>query len=207
MHKLIPFASLTALTIGVLTVMTVAGAFDDDDPQTGGEGLSAVCAEGFEDCEDTIVVTDGDGDDDDGGLPTGSRNDLTQTCAADRLGVHRAAPRNTPQGQPTIRCTVLTPIPSSRAILHLPLPATRAASTQRARGSVISRICSSPFTPPSSPVMGSGLGLLFPRGSSTTLADVLWRAMRPTEGLYSRCSFPYWPMRPEQRSDVKCQQL
>ncbi len=82
MQKLIPFGSLAALIIGVFVVMTVAGAFDDDDPQTGGEGLSAVCAEGFEDCEDTIVVTDGDGDDDDGGLPTGSRDDLTQTCLA-----------------------------------------------------------------------------------------------------------------------------
>lgn len=79
MHKLIPFASLTALTIGVLAVMTVAGAFDDDDPQASGEGLSAVCAEGVEDCVDTIVVSDGDDGGD--GLPTGYRDDLTQTCA------------------------------------------------------------------------------------------------------------------------------
>ncbi len=82
MHKLIPFGSLAALIIGVFVVMTVAGAFDDDDPQASNEGLSAVCAEGFEDCEDTIVVNDGDGDDDDDGLTTGSRDDLAQTCAA-----------------------------------------------------------------------------------------------------------------------------
>ena len=82
MDRLIPFASLAALTIGVLTVMTVAGAFDDDDSQAAGsEGLSAVCAEGFEDCEDTIVVNDGEGDDA-GDLPTGSRDDLTETCLA-----------------------------------------------------------------------------------------------------------------------------
>lgn len=82
MARLIPFASLAALTISVLAVMTVAGAFDDDDtPAAGSEGLSAVCAEGFEDCEDTIVVNDGEGDDA-GDLPTGSRDDLTETCPA-----------------------------------------------------------------------------------------------------------------------------
>ena len=86
MHKLIPFGSLFALVIGVFAVMTVAGVFDDDDPQAGGdaggEGISAVCAEGFEDCTDTIVVNGGDGDDDDAsGLPPASRDDLTQTCA------------------------------------------------------------------------------------------------------------------------------
>jgi hypothetical protein len=76
MQKLIPFASLFALVIGVFTVMTVAGAFDDDDPQAGGEGVSAVCAEGFEDCNDTIVVDDGDSGDE------GDRDDLTDTCLA-----------------------------------------------------------------------------------------------------------------------------
>ncbi len=81
MHKLIPFGSLAALIIGVFVVMTVAGAFDDDDPQAGSEGLSAVCAEGFEDCEDTIVVNDGVSDDA-AGPPTGSRDDLTETCLA-----------------------------------------------------------------------------------------------------------------------------
>ena len=87
MQKLIPFASLFALVIGVFTVMTVAGAFDDDDPQAAGdiagsEGVSAVCAEGFEDCNDTIVVNDGDSDDE-ADLPTGDRDDLTETCLAD----------------------------------------------------------------------------------------------------------------------------
>ena len=82
MHKLIPFGSLFALVIGVFVVLTVAGAFDDDDPQAGSEGISAVCAEGFEDCEDTIVVNDGDSNDDVAGLPTGSRDDLTETCLA-----------------------------------------------------------------------------------------------------------------------------
>ena len=81
MHRLVPFASLAALTIGVLAVMTAAGAFDDDDTRAGSEGISAVCAEGFEDCEDTIVVTDGEGDND-AGPPTGSRDDLTETCLA-----------------------------------------------------------------------------------------------------------------------------
>ncbi len=81
MHKLIPFGSLAALILGVFVVMTVAGAFDDD-PQASSEGLSAVCAKGFEDCEDTIVVNDVAGDDDEGGLPTGSRDDLTETCLA-----------------------------------------------------------------------------------------------------------------------------
>ncbi len=80
MHKLIPFGSLFALVIGVFVVLTAAGAFDDDDPQAGSEGISAVCAEGVEDCEDTIVANDGAGDDDASGLPTGSRDDLTQTC-------------------------------------------------------------------------------------------------------------------------------
>jgi hypothetical protein len=79
MHRLIPFASLFALIIGVLTVMTAAGAFDDDATQTGSEGISAVCAEGFEDCEDTIVVDDGEGGDDAGPL---TRDDLTETCLA-----------------------------------------------------------------------------------------------------------------------------
>ena len=78
MHRLVPFGSLFALTIGVLAVMTAAGAFDDDT-RTDSEGISAVCAEGFEDCEDTIVVDDGGGDDDAGPL-TGSRDDLTETC-------------------------------------------------------------------------------------------------------------------------------
>lgn len=79
MHRLIPFASLFALTIGVLSVMTAAGAFDDDATQTRSEGISAVCAEGFEDCEDTIVVDDGEGGDDAGPL---TRDDLTETCLA-----------------------------------------------------------------------------------------------------------------------------
>ena len=84
MTKLIPFGSLITLVIGgigVFAVLTVAGVFDDDDPQARGEGVSAVCAEGFEDCIDTIVVNDGDGDDDASGLPPVFRDDLTQTCA------------------------------------------------------------------------------------------------------------------------------
>ncbi len=81
MHKLIPFGSLFALVIVAFVALTIAGAFDDDDDtKASDEGLSAVCAEGFEDCVDTIVVNDGDDDDD--GLPTGSRDDLTETCEA-----------------------------------------------------------------------------------------------------------------------------
>ena len=81
MHKLIPFGSLFALIIGVFVVMTLAGVFDDGEPQAGSEGVSALCAEGFEDCVDTIVVSDGD--DDASGLPAGSRDDLGD---APRLG-------------------------------------------------------------------------------------------------------------------------
>ena len=80
MHKLLPFASLAALIVGVFTVMTVAGAFDDDT-QTATEGVSALCVEGFEDCDDMIVGNDG-GDSDDAEPPTGSRDDLTETCLA-----------------------------------------------------------------------------------------------------------------------------
>ena len=84
MHKLIPFGALTALVIGVFVTLTAAGAFDDDNPQANNEGVSAaVCVEGVEDCADTIVTSDSDGADDDGeGLPTASRDDLTQTCLA-----------------------------------------------------------------------------------------------------------------------------
>ncbi len=82
MHKLIPFGSLTALVIGVFVAMTVAGAFDDDDPQPSGEGVSAaMCVEGVEDCDDTVAIPV-DGADDEGGLPAASRDDLTQTCLA-----------------------------------------------------------------------------------------------------------------------------
>ena len=86
MRKLIPFGSLTALVIGVFVALTLAGAFDDDDPQASGENVSAVCAEGIEDCVDTIVTDDGDGDDDGDGLPPASRDDLTQTCETGTAG-------------------------------------------------------------------------------------------------------------------------
>jgi len=70
MHKLIPFGSLTALVIGVFVTLTVAGAFDDDNPQANNEGVSAaVCVEGVEDCADTIVTSGSDGIDDEDGLP------------------------------------------------------------------------------------------------------------------------------------------
>ncbi len=82
MRKLIPFGSLTALVIGVFVTLTVAGAFDDDNPQASNEGVSAVCAEGFDDCTDTLVVNDSDGANDEDGLPVVSRDDLTQTCLA-----------------------------------------------------------------------------------------------------------------------------
>ncbi len=82
MHKLIPFGSLTALVLGVFVAMTVAGAFDDDNPRASNEGVSAVCAEGFDDCNDTLVVDGSDGADDEDGLPVASRDDLTQTCLA-----------------------------------------------------------------------------------------------------------------------------
>lgn len=83
MRKLIPFGSLTALVIGVFVTLTVAGAFDDDNPQATNEGVSAaVCVEGVEDCADTIVANDSDGDEDGEGLQTVSRDDLTQTCLA-----------------------------------------------------------------------------------------------------------------------------
>lgn len=55
----IALGSLTAAVIGVIAVLAVAGVFDSDSDR-GGDGeqadTAALCVEGAEDCEDTVVI-------------------------------------------------------------------------------------------------------------------------------------------------------
>ena len=64
----IALGSLTAAVIGVVVALAVAGIFDSDSaarPGDGGQAESAaLCVEGVEDCQDTVVVPVGDEDDD-----------------------------------------------------------------------------------------------------------------------------------------------
>jgi hypothetical protein len=64
---LIALGSLTTAVIAVVAALAVAGVFDSDSAAGPGDGeqadTAALCVEGVEDCEDTVVVP-GDGESD-----------------------------------------------------------------------------------------------------------------------------------------------
>lgn len=68
---MVPFGSLTAIVVGVIVALAVAGVFGSDDAsgdKAQGEGdenvdTAALCVEGAEDCDDMIEAGDGGGDD------------------------------------------------------------------------------------------------------------------------------------------------
>ena len=63
----IALGSLTAAVVGVIAVLAVAGVLDGGSGGEPGDGdqadTSALCVEGAEDCEDTVVILVGDEDD------------------------------------------------------------------------------------------------------------------------------------------------
>ncbi len=63
----IALGSLTAAVVGVIAALAVAGVFDGGSSDGPGDGeqadSAALCIEGAEDCEDTIVIPGGNGDD------------------------------------------------------------------------------------------------------------------------------------------------
>ena len=58
---LLSLGSLTAIGIAVAVALVAAGVFDDNDASGEGGNALGICAEGVEDCVDTVVDTD-DGD-------------------------------------------------------------------------------------------------------------------------------------------------
>ncbi len=89
----IALGSLSAIVVAVVAALAVAGVFDSDSDRGGGNGeqadTAALCIEGAEDCEDTIVIPgdgDKDGDDapppDDGDLPISDNAGDTDEGAA-----------------------------------------------------------------------------------------------------------------------------
>ncbi len=75
----IALGSLTAAVAGVVVALAVAGVFDSDSSDGPGDGeqadSAALCIEGAEDCEDTIVIPV-DGDEDVTDAPPPSDSDL-----------------------------------------------------------------------------------------------------------------------------------
>ena len=59
--------SLVAAVAGVVVALAVAGVFDDGSPAGPGDGeqadTAALCIEGTEDCDDTVAIPVGDGED------------------------------------------------------------------------------------------------------------------------------------------------
>ncbi len=82
----IALGSLTAAVVGVIAVLAVAGVFDSGSSDGPGDGeqadSAALCIEGAEDCEDTIVIPD-DGDEDGDDAPPPDDNDLPISDDAD----------------------------------------------------------------------------------------------------------------------------
>jgi len=95
----IALGSLTAAVVGVIAVLAVAGVFDSDSdvgPFDGEQADSAaLCIEGAEDCEDTIVIPGDDDEDvsdapppDDGDLPISDETD--DTAEGEALAIEAA---------------------------------------------------------------------------------------------------------------------
>ena len=88
----IALGSLTAAVIGVVVALAVAGIFDSDSaagPGDGGQAESAaLCVEGVEDCQDTVVVPVGDEDDDVAGEPL--TDDVGDTDEGEALAIEAA---------------------------------------------------------------------------------------------------------------------
>ena len=82
----IALGSLSAIVVAVVAALAVAGVFDGGSGDSPGDGeqadSAALCIEGAEDCEDTIVIP-GDGDEDGDDAPPPDDGDLPISDDAD----------------------------------------------------------------------------------------------------------------------------